>query len=111
MFAREGANIIAADTNFKNAESLTDVLKNKYDGTFLAVNLNVEDIESVHNALEETIRTFKKPPEIVVNSAGITRDNFILKLSENDFDRVLNVNLKVFYNIFQILQHLNYIHL
>lgn len=32
---------------------------------------------------------------MIVNSAGITRDGFLLKMSENDFDSVINVNLKV----------------
>ena len=38
---------------------------------------------------------FPKAPSIVVNSAGITRDNFLLKMDENSWNAVLNVNLKV----------------
>lgn len=37
---------------------------------------------------------YQQPPSIVVNSAGITRDQFLLKMSESDFDAVINVNLK-----------------
>lgn len=34
------------------------------------------------------------PPDVVVNSAGITRDGYMLKMSEENFDKVLDVNLK-----------------
>lgn len=41
------------------------------------------------------MQQYKKPPSIVINCAGITRDNFLLKLSEEDFNEVIDVNLKV----------------
>lgn len=50
--------------------------------------------ESVENAFAAAKKHFLVPPTIIVNSAGITRDNFLLKLSEIDFDEVLKVNLK-----------------
>lgn len=56
--------------------------------------MDVSSQESISNTLGEIISKYKKPPSIIVNSAGITRDNFILKMSESDFDAVINVNLK-----------------
>lgn len=56
--------------------------------------MDVSSQESISNALGEILNKYKKPPSIIVNSAGITRDNFLLKMSESDFDAVVNVNLK-----------------
>jgi NAD(P)-dependent dehydrogenase (short-subunit alcohol dehydrogenase family) len=55
----------------------------------------VGEVSSIKSALKATLEHFSKPPSIIVNSAGITRDNFLLKLSHTDFDDVININLKV----------------
>lgn len=60
---------------------------------FLEVDVGSQ--ESVNAALSAAIDSFKRPPTVIVNSAGITRDGFLLKMSESDFDSVINVNLKV----------------
>lgn len=67
----------------------------------VALNLDVADSENVQTAFKNVTRQFSKPPTIIVNSAGITRDNFIVKLSESDFDDVMNVNLKGTFLIMQ----------
>jgi NAD(P)-dependent dehydrogenase (short-subunit alcohol dehydrogenase family) len=51
--------------------------------------------ESVDMAISDAIRHYSKPPSVVVNSAGITRDNFLLKMDEEWFQKVIDVNLKV----------------
>lgn len=45
--------------------------------------------------LSSVCKDFAVPPCIAVNSAGIARDNFLLKLDDKSFDDVINVNLKV----------------
>lgn len=57
--------------------------------------MDVTNSDSIKHVLEEAINKYKRPPSIICNCAGITRDGFILKMDENDFDLVLNVNLKV----------------
>lgn len=64
------------------------------DSKHLALNIEVSNSASVRKAFRDAISTYSKPPTIIVNSAGITRDQFILKISEEEFDRVLDVNLK-----------------
>jgi NAD(P)-dependent dehydrogenase (short-subunit alcohol dehydrogenase family) len=54
--------------------------------------------ESVNMAISDAIRHYSKPPSVVVNSAGITRDNFLLKMDENWFQKVIDINLKVGYS-------------
>lgn len=48
----------------------------------------------VIQALDEIVRKYKRPPSIVVNSAGIIRNHYLLKMAEPEFDIVLDVNLK-----------------
>lgn len=59
------------------------------------MELDVSDSKSVQKLLEKVRKQYKAPATIVVNSAGITRDNWLTKMSEEDYDAVLNVNLKV----------------
>lgn len=65
------------------------------DGDHSAIELDVSDSNAVNNLLKTTLQQYKAPPTIIVNSAGITRDNWLLKLSEEDYNNVLSVNLKV----------------
>lgn len=53
---------------------------------------NGKDVSSTFNSIMENYYT---PPNIVVNAAGIIKDNFLLNLTEEDFDKVIDVNLKV----------------
>lgn len=63
------------------------------DNHFLEVE--VASKQSVQNGLQTILSKYKTPPSIVVNGAGILRDNFILKMEEDHFDEVIQVNLKV----------------
>lgn len=91
ILAKQGASVIVADKNLSSAEETVK----KLNGTnHLPIEIDVSNSTSVHNVFEKTIKKFTKPPCILVNSAGITRENFILKMSENDFDKVIDVNLK-----------------
>ncbi len=40
-------------------------------------------------------RRYFQPPSVCVNAAGITQDEFLLKMEEDDFDKVIKINLKV----------------
>lgn len=60
-----------------------------------SVEIEVSSKQSVHNALEQIQSKYRTVPTIVVNAAGITRDNFILKLDEQSFDDVIRTNIKV----------------
>lgn len=57
--------------------------------------MDVSDVESVSTVLKQVFTDYSGPPTIVVNAAGITRDNFLLKMSVQDFESVFNVNVKV----------------
>ena len=58
------------------------------------MGVQVTDRNNVETAFKHVLEQFSRPPTVIVNSAGITRDNFLIKLSDNNFDDVINVNLK-----------------
>lgn len=95
ILAKEGANVVAVDRNLASANKTAENLQRDTSQQHLSLELDVVSKTNIKNTLNEVLNVFKKPPSIVVNSAGITRDNFLLKLSEEDFDEVINVNLKV----------------
>lgn len=86
-----GANIVAADMNVSAAKQVASSL----NGINHFIELEVSSKESVQNGVQSILSKFQTPPTIIVNAAGILRDNFILKLEENTFDDVIRVNLKV----------------
>lgn len=90
MLARDGATVIAADRKLNLAEETVKLLQR--DAKPLA--MDVSSSVSVIQALDECIAEYKRPPSIVINSAGIIRDSYLLKMSEPDFDIVIDVNLK-----------------
>ncbi|XP_066259393.1 (3R)-3-hydroxyacyl-CoA dehydrogenase [Euwallacea similis] len=91
--AREGATIVAVDKNISSLlqtiESLPSVAQ-----PHMQIATSVENKESIESSLKKVLTAYSAPPTIVVNAAGIIRDNFISKLSEEDFIEVLDVNLK-----------------
>lgn len=94
LLAKEGAKVIAADRNLETAKETISKIKNE-DNSHTCLKLTVNEPASVHGALEKIIDIYKQPPNVIVNCAGITRDNFTLKLSLEDFNEVIDVNLKV----------------
>lgn len=67
----------------------------------VALKLQVTKRDDIERAFRDITRQFLKSPSIIVNSAGITCDNFLIKLSDNDFDNVININLKGTFMIMQ----------
>ncbi|XP_076654773.1 (3R)-3-hydroxyacyl-CoA dehydrogenase [Halictus rubicundus] len=103
ILANQGAKVIAADQNLQSAQQTVDSLNDSKH--HLALNLDVSSESSIKKAFKSAISNYNKPPTIIVNSAGITRDQFILKLTENEFDEVINVNLKGTFLVVQAAVH------
>merc|ERR1711973_180210 len=60
----------------------------------LSLTTDVSKAESVSESFKQILDKYKRPPDIIVNSAGITKDGFMLRMKEEDFDKVIDVNLK-----------------
>lgn len=70
-------------------------MRDKFAANNFPLEIDVASSASVAAALNEIVNKYKRPPAVIVNSAGITRDKYLLKMPEADFDAVINVNLKV----------------
>ena len=90
--AKSGAHVVLGDINLENAEkSAKAILAN--GGSASATLLNVADPENVKEVFDLIVKEFK-PLDILVNNAGITKDGLFVRMKEDDWDRVLAVNLK-----------------
>jgi 3-oxoacyl-[acyl-carrier protein] reductase len=72
--------------------AVESVARSLGDGA-LGVRANVLDKDEIENLFAKTIERFGKV-DIVVNNAGVTRDNLLVRLDEKDWDMVLDINLK-----------------
>lgn len=98
-FTEEGAKVVIADFDETGGIAAQESLRAQgAEVTFIQVN--VADKESVKNLVQQTIETYSKI-DILVNNAGITRDAMLTKLSEEDFDAVMDVNVKGVFNCTQ----------
>ncbi|TRZ94837.1 3-oxoacyl-[acyl-carrier-protein] reductase [bacterium] len=96
LFAQEGADIIVADVNIEEAEKTAKDIQAKGMKS-LALAMDVTDYAKVEQAFNKILDKFTKV-DILVNNAGITKDNLILRMSQAEWDAVLNVNLKGTFN-------------
>ena len=95
--SKRGANIIIADRNGELAHAAAEEIANTYATKTSAVKVDVSDTTSVKMMVDTAIGEFGQI-DILVNNAGVTRDNLIMRISEEDWDLVLNVNLKGAFN-------------
>ncbi len=91
-FASEGAKVFALD--YVIPEKVEDFIENPElrDSIFI-VQTDVTNEDSVAKAIEEVSKG-SDTIDILVNNAGITRDTLVMRMSESDWDAVLNTNLK-----------------
>ena len=94
--AKEGADIAVCDVNLEKASETAKEIES-LGRIALACKLNVVDAKEVEENMNKILDKFKKI-DILVNNAGITKDNLIIRMKEEEWDAVLNVNLKGTFN-------------
>ena len=97
LLARQGAELVIADLQHDMAKITAAAIEEKYNHKTLALAVDVADFMSAKAMVDQTIGEFGHL-DILVNNAGITRDTLILRMEEEDWDLVLNVNLKGAFN-------------
>jgi 3-oxoacyl-[acyl-carrier protein] reductase len=93
VFCREGATVALWDV-LDGTETVNEITQN--GGKIFFQKVDVTDQNSVDNSIEKIIEKHGKI-EILINNAGIIRDRSFLKMSEEEWDSVINVNLKSLY--------------
>lgn len=93
QLGREGAKVAVNYSGSKEKAEEVVALIQEAGGEAFAIQANVADADSVKNLVDETIATFGSL-DILVNNAGITRDNLLMRMKEDEWDSVIDTNLK-----------------
>ena len=96
LLARNGADIIVADINLEKAEETAKEIQ-ALGRKALAVKVDVGNLDDVIRVVQTVLEQFSQI-DILVNNAGINRDKLILRMTEEDWDVVLKINLKGTFN-------------
>ncbi|MBM3198607.1 MAG: 3-oxoacyl-ACP reductase FabG [Chlamydiae bacterium] len=99
-FAKEGAHVAIFGTHAERAAEVLRYLETLRVGpeqTFSSYLVDVSSKQAVEEAINAVITTMGSV-DILVNNAGITKDQLLMKMSEADWDSVLDTNLKSVYN-------------
>lgn len=101
--ASEGATVIVNYNGSKERAEETVKEITDQGGTAEAMGCNVSDYSACENLVKEILEKYGRV-DILVNNAGITRDNLLMRMSEQDFDDVISTNLK---GAFNTIRHLS----
>ncbi len=104
-FAKQGADVAIFGTNEeRSAQVLQELEQSRLapEQRFATYIVNVSEKASVEGAIQQLLAAWGQL-DILVNNAGITRDGLLMRMSEEDWDQVIDVNLKSVYNTCQAL--------
>jgi len=96
LFAREGGRICICDVNEESIQAAVKEIEST-GAEALGFKVDVTNFSQVEEMAQKALDKFSKI-DILINNAGITRDNLLLRMREEDWDAVLNVNLKGTFN-------------
>ncbi len=96
LLARNGADVVVSDINLEKAEETAKEIQT-IGRKAMAIKVDVANLDQVEKMVETILQQFGQI-DILINNAGITRDKLILRMTEEDWDAVLNVNLKGTFN-------------
>jgi 3-oxoacyl-[acyl-carrier protein] reductase len=96
--ASSGVNLILWDVNLELAEKVASELQTEKNIKALSQKIDVSNYSVVEAGLKKALEEFLQI-DILVNNAGITRDGLLIRMSEEDWDKVIDVNLKGTFNL------------
>lgn len=100
--AQEGAHIIVSDISRDLAKETAMEIKEKFNRKTLALEVNVGDLNSVEEMVNNSLDNFENI-NILVNNAGITRDTLLIRMKEEDWHKVIEVNLTGVFNCTKVV--------
>ncbi len=99
LFAKEGAKVVVADINEKGGQKTVAEIK-ETGGEGFFVKLDVTKKEESKKMVKDTLEKYGGI-DVLINNAGITQDALVLKMTEEQWDRVIGINLKGVFNCIQ----------
>ncbi|MBD3379504.1 MAG: 3-oxoacyl-[acyl-carrier-protein] reductase [Candidatus Omnitrophica bacterium] len=97
LFASEGSDVAICDVNEEILARTRTEIEDRTGRKVIAEKVDVTSPEEVENFVKKVLDNFGNI-DILVNNAGITRDNLLMRMSEDEWDSVLSVNLKGAFN-------------
>lgn len=97
-FAKEGYNLVI---NYVSSNTDTETIRNEfanYNAETLFVKTDVTNYLDCENMVKIAIEKYGKI-DVLVNNAGITKDNLLMRMKEEEFDKVISINLKGTFNV------------
>lgn len=101
--ASHGANIFFTYVNSKDSAIALEEKIQKYGVKVRSYKSDASSFNESHNLVENIINDFDRI-DVLINNAGITKDNLLLRMSEDDFDKVISINLKSVFNMTKAIQ-------
>ncbi len=103
VFAKQGANIAFTYSSSSEAAKAIETEVSKEGVKVKSYESDASNFEQAQELAEEVVKEFGSI-DILINNAGITKDNLLMRMSEEDFDRVIEVNLKSVFNMTKAVQ-------
>ena len=92
-FAREGAKLALIDVVLENVQKTAAEIQAQYKVDAIGIKGDVTKIDDIEAGIKQVVDKFGKI-DVLVNNAGITKDNLVIRMSDAEWDAVLAVNLK-----------------
>ncbi len=103
VFAQHGANVAFTYSSSSNAAEELEKELSKTGVKVKGYKSNAADFEQAQELVKNVLEDFGAI-DILINNAGITKDNLLMRMSEGDFDKVIEVNLKSIFNMTKAVQ-------
>jgi len=97
-FANQGANVAFTYSSSVDAANALETELNEIGIKAKGYQSNAAEFDTAQELAKEILKEFGSI-DILVNNAGITKDNLLMRISEDDFDKVIDVNLKSVFNM------------
>ena len=107
VFARHGANVAFT---YSSSEGPALELENELNSLGVkakAYKSNAASFEEAEQLVASVLQDFDGI-DVLINNAGITKDNLLMRMGEEDFDKVIEVNLKSVFNMTKAVQRTNF---
>ena len=103
VFAEHGANVVFTYSSSVDAANALETELQALGVQAKGYQSNAADFEQAQELVENVLADFSTI-DVLINNAGITKDNLLMRISEEDFDRVIEVNLKSVFNLTKAVQ-------